>query len=966
MSTKMKTIQVAGISNDAAFAEAVEQLTCLIEAGDSQRAAELIEETPEHADKLRRLLPAIEALASLDDPNSLPPATGEGLSEGASSGFPPRSAGEGLWEGSGLLGDFRIQREIGRGGMGVVYEATQISLNRRVALKVLPLAAMLDARRLERFRHEAQAAAMLRHPNIVSVFSVGCERGVHYYAMDYVEGPSLAEVVEQMRRDRLHLRPGEGRGEGGLESAIRNPQSEINTVAAAALSTLRTTQPAEFFRAIARLGIQAAEALDYAHQMGVVHRDIKPSNLLIDCTPSPLGGGPGRGCLDTSGLKLWITDFGLAMTQTDAGLTMTGDLLGTLRYMSPEQAAGKRLPLDHRTDVYSLGITLYELLAGRPAFDIGERAELLRAIAEVDPPPLRKLAPAIPADLQTIVHKAVEKDAADRYSTAGDLADDLQRYVEDRTIVARRTPFSGRARKWLRRHSALATCAAAVLLLVVAGLATSTLLIGRQAQRAEENLILALAALEETLAESVVGDLIVEPVDAKRAELQRRGIDFYEKFALKNGLDPKTWPTYRLLVLNQHLDKAYSLEKADPEKAERAFQDAIADATELVKATSGEPRHQARLIHAIDDYGNFLANNGRADVALRQSMRAGDLAASLAIDHPDFTQNAYLHGKILYNRAGQRYRIDTRPGDAIRHYNEAHEFLERAFDAEPKEIRVIYLLASCRYNLGWHLAETGAHDEATDFWQKASRDWRTLTLYKPLHSEYQSRTGATLSNLATQARKRADYKASRSLSDEAIVYQKRALKTEPVFEFAKDFLRQHYRELSQALFELGDYTALAATAEARVADLPDVPFEYCAAAKSLADSMLMLKDDERLSPGEQERQLSSHAKRALALLDAARNRFEYERAQFIVAEAYFVVGDKLSASQFNDESRKAWESARTVFIQLQDKSGFNGEEKVTDYIKATEERMSNRRSADVSIQKRRDSESSPEPEVQPQ
>jgi serine/threonine protein kinase len=962
MPTQLRSIQVAHDASDASFAEAVEQLTCLIEAGERSRATAFIDEHPQHAEELRRLLPAIEALASLDDPNSHPSVTREGLGEGASSS-------------TGVLGDFRIQREIGRGGMGVVYEATQISLNRRVALKVLPLAAMLDARRLERFRHEAQAAAMLRHPHIVSVFSVGCERGVHYYAMDFIEGPSLAEVVQQLRAESKEQRAesekdcspplhGEGLGEGCRD-----------TVAAAALSTLRSTQPAEVFRAVARLGIQAAEALDYAHQMGVVHRDIKPSNLLIECSHLAPRDEPSTNTARTTPSHhaerdaytphLWITDFGLAMTQTDAGLTMTGDLLGTLRYMSPEQAAGKRMPLDHRTDVYSLGITLYELLAGRPAFDTSDRAELLRAITETDPPPLRKYAPAIPVDLETIVHKAIEKDAADRYSMAKDLADDLQAYLDDRSIVARRTSFSGRARKWLRRHSALAATAAAVLILAVAGLATSTFLVGWQAQRAEENLNLALSALEETLAESVVGDLIVEPVGAKRAELQRRGIDFYEKFALKNSVDPMTWPAYRLLVLNQHLDKAFSSEKTDPEGADREFQDAIAEATELVKATNGEPHHQARLIHAIDDYANFLAKNGRADDALRQSLRAGDLAANLAKDYPDFTQNAYLHGKILYNRARHRYRVDARPGDGIQLYRDAIAFLEKAFDAEPEEIRNVYLLASCRYNLGSHLAERGAHDEAADLWQKSLRDWRALGLFEPLRSEYQSRAGATLSNLAVLARQRGESDKSRTLFEEAITFQKRALKTEPVYDLAKDFLRTHYEGLSITLTELGDHAALAATAEARVVDRPDVPFEYCAAAKWLAECIGHVNKNEQLSADERAAQSTHYVQRALALLDTANNRFTYDRAKFVIAEAYVEIGDKFAAAQFNDEARKAWESARALFIHLQDKSGFHGEEEVSNYLTTTEVRLSSRRSTDDVTILRDGVVSPPEPEGQP-
>jgi serine/threonine protein kinase len=175
-----------------------------------------------------------------------------------------------------------------------------------------------------------------------------------------------------------------------------------------------------YFRRVAELGIQAARALDHAHALGIVHRDVKPANLLVD------GSG-----------KLWVTDFGLAHIQSDARLTMTGDLVGTLRYMSPEQALAKRIVVDHRTDVYSLGATLYELLTLEPAFSGSDRQELLRQIAFEEPKAPRRINKAIPAELETIVQKAMEKNPADRYATAKELADDLRRFLVDEPIRAR-------------------------------------------------------------------------------------------------------------------------------------------------------------------------------------------------------------------------------------------------------------------------------------------------------------------------------------------------------------------------------------------------------------------------------------------------------------------------------------------------------------------------------------------------
>jgi eukaryotic-like serine/threonine-protein kinase len=219
----------------------------------------------------------------------------------------------------------------------------------------------------------------------------------------------------------------------------------------AALSSVRSAKDGMYFRTVAQLGIQAAEALDYAHQQGIVHRDIKPANLLVDATA-----------------RLWVTDFGLAQVQSDTRLTMTGDLVGTLRYMSPEQALAKRVVVDHRTDVYSLGATLYELLTLEPAFAGTDRQELLRQIAFEEPRLPRRRNKAIPAELEIIMLKALEKNPAERYATAQELADDLRHFLEDKPIRARSAGLARRLRKWGRRHPAWVAAAAAALMATVA------------------------------------------------------------------------------------------------------------------------------------------------------------------------------------------------------------------------------------------------------------------------------------------------------------------------------------------------------------------------------------------------------------------------------------------------------------------------------------------------------------------
>jgi serine/threonine protein kinase/Flp pilus assembly protein TadD len=409
------------------------------------------------------------------------------------------------------LGDFRILRELGRGGMGVVYEAEQISIGRRVALKVLPFAAMLDPKQLNRFKNEARAAGTLDHPNIVAIHFVGCERSVHFYAMQLIEGRSLADVIQLVRREAVGQgqRPvcgsqGSRAPDSGRPNASRQepPSSPSDTQPVAALSTLPDLNSSEFYRTVARLGIQAAEALDHAHQNGIVHRDIKPANLLLDNTN-----------------RLWITDFGLARIEAEAGVTMSGDLLGTLRYMSPEQALAKRVVVDHRTDIYSLGATLYELLTLRPVFDGEDRQVLIRQISFDEPKPLRRIKPQIPVELETILLKALRKNPADRYASAQDLADDLRCFIEHKPIKARPPSWREQALKWSRRHPA-AVRATLVALLAIAGVigasvgwivrdrATRRTLLDHQIQQ----------AIDETEAAYQSGKLIEATSAIKRAE----------------------------------------------------------------------------------------------------------------------------------------------------------------------------------------------------------------------------------------------------------------------------------------------------------------------------------------------------------------------------------------------------------------------------------------------------------------
>jgi serine/threonine protein kinase len=501
--------------DDPRLLRAAQEYLAALEAGTRPSRAEFAARFPDIAAKLEPYLDALNLF------QSAAPLLHSSGGQPADASIPSQP-----------LGDFRLRCEIGRGGMGIVYEAEQMSLGRRVALKVLPFAATLDQRQLQRFRNEAQAAACLQHPHIVPVYYVGTDRGVHYYAMQYIEGRSLAAVIAQLRGDHDAGRAVDTasfptRDHPPAESAdagpAPRPANEQST--ALALTTDLSSRPREFFRTVARIGIQAAQALEHAHQLGIIHRDVKPANLLLE-----------------DGGHVWLTDFGLAQFHANARLTRTGDLLGTLRYMSPEQAGGEPL-VDHRTDIYSLGVTLYELLTLRPIFEGVEGQTLLQHVLYEEPLPPRaaaagRLSRSIPPELETIILKAINKSPSERYATARELADDLDRFLRDEPIQARRPGPGHRLRKWLRRHPSVPIAGGIVLVLVAAGSLVSAGLIQgafqRERQRAQE------AEQQFRLARRAVDDMIElgrqspagGPNDAEtlREELLETALSYYQQF----------------------------------------------------------------------------------------------------------------------------------------------------------------------------------------------------------------------------------------------------------------------------------------------------------------------------------------------------------------------------------------------------------------------------------------------------
>ena len=577
------------------------------------------------------------------------------------------------------LGDYRIIREIGRGGMGVVYEAQQISLDRRVALKVLPFAAVLDQRQIARFENEARAAAQLHHPHIVPVFSVGCERGVHYYAMQLIEGQSLDVALAQMGSPS-DAEPKDDSAEGNKSTRVLRSVSDSGKSTLANFAATDSVGSREYFRTICRLAIQAADALQHAHDYGIVHRDVKPSNLL----------------LDREG-KLWIADFGLARFQADAGLTTAGQVVGSLHYMSPEQAAGKSSVLDHRTDIYSLGITLYEALSLRAAFEGTDRAELLRRIAEEEPRTLRRINPAIPLDLETVVLKAISKLPAQRYATAGEMADDVRRFLEGKPTLARRPTLVQRMAKWAGRHKNAVASAVGFLVLATAGLIIATFLIAREHshtkvalaesetnfQRAETHFREAREVVDQfgaRLAEQLAG---VPGAEQLRYELLNDTLDYYRGFIEHAGDDPVLRSDSALT----HFKAATISEQiGDKRKAIAAYEDARRMFARLAADRPEVPAYRGNLALCYNNQGLLSSRMGNTAEAESAYRRAIEIQEKLIAEFPD---RARFHAELALSHgnlgllAQQTDRV-VEADDAYRKAIAIEEKLAQAHPLQPK------------------------------------------------------------------------------------------------------------------------------------------------------------------------------------------------------------------------------------------------------------------------------------------
>ncbi|MEM6473554.1 MAG: serine/threonine-protein kinase, partial [Planctomycetota bacterium] len=617
-----------------------------------------------------------------------------------------------------LLGDYQLRREIGRGGMGIVYEAMQISLRREVAVKVMPFASVLDPNQITRFRNEAHAAASLHHPHIVPVFGVGCERGVHYYSMQLINGQSLEEVqrsrrdaalnerIEEMREENAEKPDFDTTAQAGPRSCqqptsdahLYRPCTPESGSTRVSVGTGRSTIPSKSARGLirdeVRLVVSVADALDYAHQQGVIHRDIKPSNLL----------------LDESG-KVWVTDFGLARCKSAGNLTAEGSLLGTIRYMSPEQVAAKPRGIDHRTDIYSLGITLYELLTSRPAFSGRNREQLMRSVECEMPLSPRRLNAGIPTDLETVLFKSIAKDKDDRYQSAAEFADDLRRFLAGHPTLARRPSFVDLAFKWALRKRALVLSVASMLLAICGILAMAFVSVHAESreksqanQRAKHHLQQAHAAINRfgAFVETSLADLPEAQTMRRDALIEMRR--FYVGFLQYADEDPQlarelAQVRYRLASVHASLGES--------DMATHAYRAAIEQYLALVEESPLDGRLHGDLALCYHNLGRLKHKLGRhleAVHAYRQAESHQNESTRLSPEDP----------MLVAESAGTQTNLASllsdggRRGEAMDRLDAALERLEDSIQKHPEAEGLLAQRIETRNALVSHVMEEDA------------------------------------------------------------------------------------------------------------------------------------------------------------------------------------------------------------------------------------------------------------------
>lgn len=717
------------------------------------------------------------------------------------------------------LGEFDIVREIGRGGMGVVYEAIDRTLQRQVALKVLNGSALTTQKHIDRFRRESQLAAQLHHTNIVPVFGVGEEDGKHFYAMQYVESVSVHDIIEGLKRLPATLQATSATESGewnandglGVAAALRGGEfAEPRNIHVSAkpssvsvgdsghvkvsqprssfdqtidLSNARETQSKaddfdttmeissvevvstfisassfgdQYWRSVARIGVQVADALHYAHVQGILHRDIKPANLLFDANGT-----------------VWVADFGLAKLSETDDLTQTGDVVGTLKYMAPEQLSGKA---DARTDVYALGLTLYELLTLRPVHDGETYKDLFSQKQNANHASPRKLVPSIPRDLETIVQKSLELEVDKRYSSAREMHEDLQRFLDDRPILARRVTLGERAWRWCRRNRVLATMSAMLaglflMLPIVLGWAYL-----REAERKEKsdktmNIVLEgfddlfLSYLENdvatasTLSASGADTAILAPAMLTKdtADVMEKMLLVYDRLAEQNLSASNVKLAAESARARRRVGDLYR-KLGRFEKANNAYADAAARYSKL---TQGDSKHQLEVARIHQAMGSIHEQREDSELARTEYTKAlTSLARTSESDETRFelARTHYLLAKELLREGPSRQSgagfgllgpppVSNQPDDRLTHLDTAIDVLTKLRSSNTNHAEYRFLLALCLRELERYddLGEWTGAVSAVDLLRELVSQFPTVQRYRfELCETYRSYQGRSV------------------------------------------------------------------------------------------------------------------------------------------------------------------------------------------------------------------------------
>ena len=613
------------MSDSAVKREPVEELAedfaQRLRAGEHPSITDYIQRRPDLEVDIRRLFPAIAALEQVGQDERLGRC-------GASTGRVPEQ-----------LGEFRIIREIGRGGMGVVYEAEQLTLGRRVALKILTHAVLTDSHQRVRFENEARTAAKLHHTHIVPVIGVGECQGVPYYAMQHIRGESLQSLLHHATQ---------------LRSQGQRPTWDRATGAS---NDSSTSSNSGYFDSAARLAMQVADALHHAHSNGILHRDIKPANIMVD-----------------EQLNAWVTDFGLSKLG-DSELTRPGELVGTLRYMAPERFSGQG---DSRSDVYGLGLTLYEMVTLRPAFAASERAQLVSQVVNDPPPTPRSLSPKLPPDLQTIILKAIDKLPERRYQSAKELYDDLARFLARLPIHARKTTWLQRSGRWCRRNPALATSLMLLVVVFFSGFAGVLWQWRRADQSLEE------AQWQTQRAEANLAD---KEIQARRAERNYRAANRVVDELLQSLVEHMAGNSVDLATL--HRDFASVLERQRK-------------SLELIEP--GDPDTQLQNAEFFAKLVPFYRTTRQHPEALAAYEQAAEFLKKHRREHGDSDRSLTVLAD-LSNQAGRVFHACGRIRQASEAFGDAERLYRELYHQYPNRIELADGLAATLNNFSYLLAE---------------------------------------------------------------------------------------------------------------------------------------------------------------------------------------------------------------------------------------------------------------------